>query len=192
MLDSPPMGALLAKPTLILALVVVGLIAMAVIARNHWGCTPPPKPPIVSKHGPYTVVSVDSGALIQVRAGLAGKRTKPIVLAEIAAPATGENANRSRENLATLAGASVWVETERQRILFRATSGDPAEEAASMAAEMEARGPLIGVVYGESGVCLNAAQVAQGWAVCEPDAPEEWQKLQAEAAKAKRGIWKAR
>jgi hypothetical protein len=50
---------------------------------------------------------------------------------------------------------------------------------------VEARGPIVGVVYGESGLCLNLEQVKAGEATCLPDAPKEWKKAEALAKKNK-------
>lgn len=186
------MGALLAKPTVLLALVVIGLLALAVVARN-WSCrdnTRPPLPPRI--YGPYEVVSVPNGVTIEVRAGLRGRQTKTLILAHVTAPVSGEAAHLSQERLSVLAGANVRIAVERNRILFRATEdGGGAMEGAAVDSEdpLEARGPLVGLVYGPTGVLLNAAMIAQGYANCSLDAPKDWKVYEKEAAVARRGLW---
>ena len=53
----------------------------------------------------------------------------------------------------------------------------------------ESRGPTLGIVYGESGACLNLSQVADGWATCQPGAPKDYIAAQTAAKKAKLGMW---
>jgi hypothetical protein len=56
--------------------------------------------------------------------------------------------------------------------------------------EIESRAPIVGVVFGETGACLNLAQVMDGWATCLPTASKDWKKQEAIAKKNKLGIWK--
>lgn len=52
-----------------------------------------------------------------------------------------------------------------------------------------ARGPLVGVVLGSSGINLNLAQVEGGYATCGDTAPKEWIVARNAAKKAKKGMW---
>ncbi len=52
-----------------------------------------------------------------------------------------------------------------------------------------ARGCLIGLVFGESGINLNIAQVQGGYAKCAVDASEELLAAERDAEQAKRGLW---
>ncbi len=54
---------------------------------------------------------------------------------------------------------------------------------------IESRGPLTGIVFGESGINLNLAQVEAGYARCHDDAPEAWKKAEVKAKKMKFGVW---
>ena len=65
------------------------------------------------------------------------------------------------------------------------------EEELPAAAEtpVEARIPSSGIVFGASGINLNIAQIAGGYADCTSDAPEEFQDAKAKAQKDKLGIW---
>lgn len=54
---------------------------------------------------------------------------------------------------------------------------------------IDVRGPLIGTVFGESGICLNLAMIEAGYARCNEGAPKEWVKAEAKAKKLGFGIW---
>lgn len=251
-------------------LAVIALVALAVIAAaRNWSCKPV-KPP--KNHGPYVVVGVPTGASIEVKAGLAGRRTQTVILDGIAAPmgepnkpvqcskcgGTGrckppatwiknhpeddrefscpmcnggknqlwlvgdEFAERSRANLEKSAGKTIRVEAPRHGLFGaepeenyaewvekhnptcplcsgkKSPDGEPSicgehwsrlcEEIEHV--EVEARGPLVGNVYGESGILLNLAQVEAGWVTCLPDAPKAWKAAEKAAKKAKLGMWK--
>ena len=60
------------------------------------------------------------------------------------------------------------------------------------AEEFEARGPLTGVCFGASGICLNVEQIKGGYVAITAgyDAPKEWHKAEAAAKKAKTGVWR--
>jgi len=53
----------------------------------------------------------------------------------------------------------------------------------------DARKPLVGIVVNSAGLNCNRAMVAAGLATCTPEAPESWKAAEAEAKKAKRGVW---
>lgn len=174
---------LLGKPTILIALA-------AVIAVACWGTTcqcrkilypPEPRPP---RTRDYEVVRAETGASLTVKAGR--KRTNTVYLAGIAAPpVNSKHAEASRQNLERLAGGTIRVETTRTG-LFRGEA--PEEEPADDV--MAERAPIVGIVYGSSGVCLNRQQVAEGWATCNDSAPAEWWDVQKDARKNKRGLWK--
>jgi endonuclease YncB( thermonuclease family) len=162
-----------------LALVVVGLIALAVVSRN-WSCKPvkPPKPP---RSYTFTVSSVPNGTTI-LAAGRRG-RTTTITLQDVFAP-TDDYAEASRANLERLTGKQIRVECERTG-LFRGTE----DESSGDSGELEARGPVVGVCYGESGACLQISQLLDGYVKCLPTAPALWKAEQEKAKKAKVGMW---
>lgn len=54
---------------------------------------------------------------------------------------------------------------------------------------LEARGPITGVCFGQSGSCLQLEQVKAGLARCVGDVPGEWSEAERDAKKSKRGIW---
>jgi len=192
---------LLTKPAILLALI-------ALIALSLWGMScecrrilnpPKPRPPIKRD---YEVVRATTGASIEVEAGIRGRRTETVGLANIAAPSPGlVMAEASRQSLEKLAGKIIRVEIERTG-LFR---GEPSEAQASQrrldatpettadsVSLVESRGPIVGTVYGESGTCLNFQQVADGMAECLPTAPKEWRAAEKQARKLKLGIWGAK
>ncbi len=53
----------------------------------------------------------------------------------------------------------------------------------------EARGPIVGDVYGGNGALLNLAQVTDGYATCLPSADKTWKAEERKAIKANRGMW---
>jgi len=55
--------------------------------------------------------------------------------------------------------------------------------------EIAARGPLLGIVFGESGICLNKAMIEAGYARCNEGAPKEWKNAEAKAKELGFGIW---
>lgn len=176
------MGTLFGTRGMILAgLVAASLIALAVVSRN-WSCRQhrPPRPP---QSRQYVVDSVPNGGTLLVKTGLRERRTATVMLANIAAPpidaAAGEAA---RANLERYAGKTIRVEFERRRLLATA---DGEEEATAV----EDRGPIVAVVYGESGCCLNLEQIMDGMAKCLPAAPKEWKREEATARKKKLGLW---
>ena len=55
--------------------------------------------------------------------------------------------------------------------------------------EAESRGPMIGIVFGHSGIDLGFDQVNQGFADCSPDAPKAYRVARDQEKKARMGIW---
>ncbi len=165
------------------AIIVVCLICLAVIMRN---CRKilhprqPREPRYVSVQ--LAVVRADTGASLVCKSDRKRAREQTVTLEKIEAPITGKWADVSRDHLKEIAGGKVMVKYLKHGILR-----DEAEEIASD--EMEARGPLIGVVTGESGIVLNLAQVEGGYAKCVSGAPEDWNAAQNRARKAKLGVW---
>ena len=53
----------------------------------------------------------------------------------------------------------------------------------------EARGPIIGIVFGASRINLNLAQIEGGYGSATTDAPKEYKAAEKKAQKAKTGIW---
>ena len=153
-----------------LVLVGVGCLLGVMLVYDGCGCrrSRPPRSPRMLLFG---VESVESGATILVKTGLRDRRSAAVVLADIEVPP--EVAQQARANLERLAGGQIRVEISRGR-LFGAAADDEG---------LEARGPIVGVVYGEGGTLLNLAQIEAGWARCLPDAPEEWKAAESRAAK---------
>jgi len=174
--------------------VVVSLVCLAIISR-HWGCAAPPRPPASWS---FAVVSVPNGASIVVKTGLRDRRTATITLADVAAPPDGDQyAEPSRANLERLAGTRIRVEAPRGR-LFGADSQSP-EADGEQQTELsrtddtqppESRCPMIGVVYGESGWCLQLGQLRDGMVRCGPSAPKQYKREEAIAKSEKLGLWK--
>lgn len=157
-----------------LALIAACAIAAAVIVvAIKRGCDGPPAPH-TEVDGPYDVVSVESGASLTYTTGRRDRQRErnktALVLWGIAAPAEGQpGCDASRAALATSAGATITIQREGRR---------------RNATEKE--------VYGQSGQCLQVEQLRAGWAWCAGDAPKEWERLQQEARKARKGVWAPR
>jgi endonuclease YncB( thermonuclease family) len=163
------MGFLFSKFGMYLGLVVVGLIALAVIARN-WSCRKSPEPNTIERtSGPFAVVSVDSGASLTYKHN---RRNTSLSLPNIAAPAEGQKYfDESKASLESMLGryAAIKIHETKDRRLDRFTADD---------------------VFGPTGQCLQIEQLKAGWAWCLVKAPKAYQEAQSQAAKAKRGIWK--
>lgn len=125
------------------AMVLVGLIALAIIARN-WSCRKQAGPRVRTYS--YAVASVPNGATIAIKTGLRQRRTGQVHIAGIAAPADGRFAEPSRANLQQLAGGRIRVEITRHGLF-----GDAETDEVSADEVLDARGELVGTVYGESG-----------------------------------------
>jgi hypothetical protein len=169
------MGALLGKPTLILGLVVVGLIALAVVARN-WSCRPvkPPRPPhTYTVSG--TVASIESANRFTMTVG---RRDRQTTIAYVVDLGTGLELTASLLPI----GSPCSVECEGRRIL-----GDAPEDAQDEAVEaVEGRSPLCGVVTGPTGADVGMALVVAGFCGVTVDSPAEYKRA-ASAAKKKGG-----
>lgn len=174
---------------LILAVVVICLICLAIIARN-WSCRQPREPrwkrqEVRRNTGTFSVVSVPSGASIEVAYGRRDRKTAVIALEGIQVPA--ELAGVSRTNLAKLAGGTIRltatladanvgnaVEQADQRRLDETEDPGTTAETIGNGTELEAKAPTGGIVFGESGACLQLEQIKAGAARCLPEAPEDW------------------
>ena len=106
------------KASLYLVLVVVGLIALAVVARN-WSCRSPrqPRPHKIVTAGPYRVLSIPTGASIEVATGRKDKRTRTIRLLYVQAPVSGPDAQAAIDNLRDIAGPEITVQYEKHGLL---------------------------------------------------------------------------
>jgi hypothetical protein len=158
------LAGLFSKPLFYLGLIVVGLFFLWGISRN-WNCAPvkPPRPPHSDM---FSVVSVPTGASIEVQVR---RRSAVVALAHIAAPASGPEGEASRNALESLAGSTVRIEWQRGGLL----RGEAQDDATG---PPEARPPAVGVVFGAGGNCLNLEQAMSGHAVLLADAPKEWVK----------------
>ena len=118
-----------------------------------------------------TVASVANGATIEAKAGLLGRVTRPVFIAGIAAPGLNDPLGaESRDNLASLAGKTIRVESETRGILGT---------------------PLVGQVFGDAGADMGIAQLRAGLAKCESQATRDQVAAQKEAQKAGRGLWQS-
>ena len=168
------------------------------------GCKPRRTEPRI-KTFRVAVVGVPTGASVETAYGRKERRKTTVTLDGIAAPVDGPLAEQSRANLERMAGKVVRVETER-RGLFSSdahdgqrrldeTVGEVTAEASPEQSQdeadggVESRGPAVGVVYGESGQCLNTEQLAAGMAKLLPDGPKEWKVFETKARKSKLGVW---
>ena len=163
------------------AMVLVGLIALAIIARN-WSCRKQAGPRVRTYS--YAVASVPNGATIAIKTGLRQRRTGQVHIAGIAAPADGRFAEPSRANLQQLAGGRIRVEITRHGLF-----GDAETDEVSADEVLDARGELVGTVYGESGADLGIGQLRAGCATALPDAEKDLLRAEKEAKVAKLGIW---
>jgi len=154
------------KVGIYLVLVVVGLIALAIVARN-WSCRQHHERP--DPVNGYTVDHVETGNRIEVEAGWRGHKMRSVVLHGIGTPTADPLAEQSRANLETLAG-----ETIRAEILDGHEHGS---------------GEIDAVVWGEHGAHCQIEQLRAGLAWVTDTKYAAWLKVEAEARKAKRGIW---
>jgi hypothetical protein len=182
------------------AFVLLALFFVWGIARN-WSCRPnrQPRPPVSRV---YEVVTVLSGAQIEVQYGRKDRRKTTVTLADIDASKWPEEAQK---HLASICGPTIRVETPRHGLL-RGTPDDAdssrqegdgngellPDDDQGGSDTIAARGPIVGLVYGQSGACLNIAQVADGFAVCGPEAPKAWKKQESSARKSKAGMWRSK
>jgi hypothetical protein len=206
------MGTLLStifgKTWLTLGLVAVIAVAVAIVARNVRIMTTPPKPPHSES---FVVADVPNGSTISVKVGIRDRQTRTVTLQHISTPDAGDSHFVAAvANLKKLAGDTIRVETTSRGRLFGEApdskeqpvdATEPEvhgpntgremsdEEFDAMRANLEGRGPILGVAYGQFGACLNLAQIMDGYASCLPSAPKEWKRQEAIAKKAKRGIW---
>ncbi|MBU0959861.1 MAG: thermonuclease family protein, partial [Nanoarchaeota archaeon] len=142
------------------------------------GCRRDPQPKYKT-HGPFAVRSVDSATSLTCTKGRKGKREQQVILAWIEGPGAGraEEARAKLEGL--IGGGEITVEVHRRGPV----------ESAPIGATPEARKPLVGTVVNSSGLNCNRAMVSAGLATCTPEAPESWKAAEAEAKKAKLGLW---
>jgi len=117
----------------------------------------------------FDVVSALNGSTIMVKSGRRGEER--VILFGIASPdAASQFFEMSRQNLERLSGTRIRVEIKDT---FR----------------KQRKGDIIGIVYGETGVCLNIEQIKQGMVDINNQAPEEWEKIRNKAKRSKLGIW---
>ena len=121
-----------------------------------------------------------------------------ITLANVAAPTSPTLAEQSRANLERLAGKTIRIEHHgllRATGETQSTPGDACqrrldnEEAKATAEAPEARGPIVGTVYGEAGGCLQVEQLMAGMVKATDGASAEWRRVEATARKKKLGLW---
>ena len=207
------LSLLTSKLGITLGLLAICLVASCCMLRRCDRWINPPEPRIKTV-GPYSVKEVLTGASIEVAVGK--RRTRTVHLQFVQAPADGELAEAARQHLAEIAGNEIRVSYEKHGI-FRGEAQDgqrrlesvgevtaeaPAtvevgremtdEEFESMKADLEGRGPIVGIVYGASGIDCNLSQINHGFADCTADAPKNYRVARDLAKKAKEGIWGAK
>jgi endonuclease YncB( thermonuclease family) len=195
------MGTLLGgKAMLWGGLVVVGLICLAICCRNSpWKHERPARPPREPRLRTIAgeVQDVPNGATLEVVLAPRFRQSILVQLEHVAAPPIGgSDGEASRKNLERLAGQRVRIEIEGRRVGASDPDGllaseeylnEPGDDAELLESR---RGDLVGTVYGQTGIELGLAQVAQGWATCLPDAPQDLKDCEARAKHDKRGIWR--
>ena len=169
---------LLSKTGIWLAAIVIIAVALAIVSRN-WSCkkTRPPRPPRI-RSSEYAVIKITSGSTILVKDR---RREKTLILDGIIPPADETLNAASKANLVKLAGTTVRCEWEGG--LFRDAESEAEEESLEAAT-------LHGTVFGDLGVCLQIAQLRAGMCETLGKVTEEFIAAQAEAKKAKLGLWK--
>lgn len=173
------------NPMVALGLVAVCLIALAIVARN-WSCKQHKEPRVHTNE--YKVASVTSGVSLEVRIGIAGRLTKPLLLDGVIVPGNDMLAASSANNLEKLAGARVRVETPAG--IFRLGNEEQGEQSEqTFEGELVEAPTLHGKVFGERGCCLQIEQLRAGLAETLGKVPAEYAAAQKEAKKAKRGMW---
>lgn len=184
------MEFLTSKAGVMLALAVVGLVALAVVARN-WSCRQSfwdrreeRKEERRQRSVTCRVLDVLDGSRMLVAWGRRDKGQREVVLQGVEVPPNASvSAAFHLEGLTV--GESVRVEYESHR-LFAAGDG----EAELESAEMEATAPIVGIVYGDGNVCLNVEQIFAGLARCNADANEIMRAAEKTAKREKKGIWR--
>lgn len=183
------MDAMLPKAYIVGAMIVVGLIALAIVARN-WSCRQTwadrreeRREERSQRSVTCRVLDVLDGARLMVAWGRRDKGQREVILRGIEIPPSAQVS--AAENLEWLAGGSVRIEYESHR-LFAAGEGDVALEAA----EMEATEPVAGLVYGNGNQCMNVEQLFAGLARCNAEANDVMRAAEKAAKKAKKGIWR--
>jgi hypothetical protein len=209
------LSTLTAKAGITLFLVAVISVAVAISLRNIRKIIYPPTPR-PAKWDELSVIKATTGASLECSTGLRDRRTKTVNLINVAAP-TDSMAEESRKNLSRVAGNIVRI--EHHGILRGEPAGDSPDIkpqpqlksynkyisgactgsacannvcATNTSSEVvEALGsPLVGIVYGKSGSCLQVEQLAAGLVKCTSGAPKEWKAIEKVAMKKKIGIWK--
>jgi endonuclease YncB( thermonuclease family) len=166
---------------------------------RDFACSRTPKPRPI-KWSEYTVSKVVTGTSIESRLGKRQRRVRTINLINICSPSDGALAEQSRTSLERLAGTSIRVQrqgifatTDEEIKLEKQLKSDEdiVESSDEESAEEPAEAQLIvGVIYGNSGQCLNTEQVRLGMAKLLPEAPKAWKAFEDEAKKKKLGVWK--
>ncbi len=153
-----------------IAVVVIALICLAIISRN-WSCRKG-RDEIERTAGPYTVVSVDSGAsIVYLRRGERDKERlhETLNLPGVSAPAEGQDGfDESKQCLTAITGGKVTIHEIKSKRLDRFEADD---------------------VFGESGQCLQIEQLKAGWVWCKANPTKAYKAAEDEAKAAKRGIW---
>lgn len=137
----------------------------------------PPRRP--DRPDAYDVLEVQTGASMRVANG---RRQLDLNLWGVAAPSAGQLCfAESTANLKALAGD--WVRVEEKGSLHPAARPGEVEGRRNVV--------ILGVVYGQSGQCLQLEQAQAGFVRVLDGMPAEWRSAEAEARKARRGMWQA-
>ncbi len=183
---------------IIMAVLVICLICLAIIARN-WSCREKrhrdPRPPKIDFYGPYKVKSIEAGNRIVADTGRK-RNSERIVILQGVEIVPGQWEQTAKEKLAAMAGENITVKVAK-RGLVKVTEGKAGiremtdEEFEQLKEDLgvEVRGPVIGIVVGQSGINLNIAIVEGGYARCNADATNEMNEAEKKAKKQKFGVW---
>lgn len=177
------LAGLWTKAAILLAILAVIACAVAVISRN-W--KPAPKPH-VERLGPFEVVAAPTGASLTIAKRL--KRTGAIVLDGIEAPPVDAPFGIfSSGNLAVHVGIAPGGESVMDEATGKPVPG-PTVFVEVLTDKRFGKPDLCGEVFSASGENLNLVQLTAGLAKAAADAPANYKAAEAEAKKAKRGIW---
>lgn len=171
------LSLLTSKFTVTLVLIVVGLIALAVVARN-WSCRKRPDP------RPYVVVGEVKRAIggNQFEMSWRRRRNHIVTLEGVGVPAAGQPySTESRESLERMIGGKQVTVTCKRDRWWR----DDVSEEELIGSLVEGQN-LEGIVKAPEGWTVNEEQIRAGMAWCTGD---QWKSAELQARAERRGLW---
>ena len=174
--------ALLSKPMTILIIVMMCLFFLWGISRN-WKCNYV-KPAKIITSDPYQVKRAINGVTLEIVSGIAGRKTRLVILDDVAGPSDAILSETSRALLEKSAGKYITSEHVKNG-LFR-------EEPEDLSSADLARSPIVGIIYNENQECLQIKQLELGMVKIQDGAvvPKAWKTAEKSAKKSKLGMWK--